>query len=210
MITKYEKFLESSNDDKYIVRIIKYGKKNYVSRLNKHHSDGYDVVVTSKNPFSDPDVLKMSKETALDIVGKSKGTKAINIKGQIIIEGVTPKTEVQDEIDRLMDKGLENLTPEEKEFLNNPYKPKETEKDTNEILKYYQIAENFFRSIIGVDVRNFDLNDKIDLFDVLHSEEEVYHVGNVIYYKYGIQIDPDNNNDFKLVNIFRKIAEKSK
>ena len=104
MITKYEKFLESSNDDKYIVRIIKYGKKNYVSRLNKHHSDGYDVVVTSKNPFSDPDVLKMSKETALDIVGKSKGTKAINIKGQIIIEGVTPKTEVQDEIDRLLER----------------------------------------------------------------------------------------------------------
>ena len=206
MITKYEKFLES-NEDKFIVRIIQHGKKNYVSRLNKHHSNGYDVIVTSKNPFSDPDVIK---ETALDIIGKSKNAKAINIKGQIITEGVTPKTEVQDEIDRLMDKGLDKLTPEEKEFLKNPYKPKEPEKDTQEILKYYQIAENFFRNVIGVDIRNFELNDKIDLFDVLHSEEEVYHVGNVIYYKYGVQIDPDNNNDFKLVNIFRKIAEKSK
>ena len=46
-----------------------------------------------------------------------------------LIEGVvTPKTYIENEIDRLIDKGIKNLTPKEKEFLKNPYKPDEEEK----------------------------------------------------------------------------------
>ena len=134
-------------------------------------------------------------------------------KGKNLLEGVvTPKTQVQDEIDRLMDKGFKNLTPEEMEFLKNPHKKQKPQNSNEkpEILKYYQIAEEFFRSVVGRDIRNFDLNDNLDLWDIMNSEEEVYHVGNTIYYKYGVQIDPENNNDFKLVNIFKKIYQKIK
>lgn len=120
------------------------------------------------------------------------------------------KTEVQSEVDRLMDKGLKNLTPEELEYLKNPYKQKEEPEETDnlEILKYYTIAEDFFRKVIGRDIRNFELNDDLDLWDIMSTEEEVYHVGNIIYYKYGVQIDSENNDDFKLVNIFKKISQR--
>ena len=124
-----------------------------------------------------------------------------------IFENVTPKTQVQDEIDRLMDKGIKNLTPEEMEFLKNPYKKKESN-NRPEILKYYQIAEEFFKTVVGRDIRNFDLDDNLDLWDIMNNDDEVNQVGNTIYYKYGVQIDPENNDDFKLVNIFKRISNK--
>jgi hypothetical protein len=112
---------------------------------------------------------------------------------------------VQDEIDRLLDKGIANLTPDEISFLKNPvFKLKKIEKP-KEILKYYNIAEIFFRKVLFADVRNYDLNDDLDLFDILANEDEVYDVVNKIYYMYRVQIDPENNNDFKLLNIFKKI-----
>jgi len=129
-----------------------------------------------------------------------------------IFENVTPKTQVQDEIDRLMDKGIKNLSPEEMKFLKNPHKKQEPQNSNEkpEILKYYQIAEEFFKNVVGRDIRNFELTDHLDLWDIMNTEEEVYHVGNTIYYKYGVQIDPENNDDFKLVNIFKRISEKIK
>ena len=121
------------------------------------------------------------------------------------------KPDLEIEMDDLLDKGIDNLTPEEIEFLKNPYKEKENKKpEKQEILKYYQIANNFFNKVLSTDIRNYDLDDKIDLFDILHNEEEVHEVVNSIYYMYGVQIDPENNSDFKLVNIFKKISEKMK
>jgi len=125
-------------------------------------------------------------------------------------EIVTPKTYVQSEMDKLLDKGLDNLSAEEIEFLKNPHKKDdEDEKPKQEILKYHQIAEEFFRNVIGRDVRNFELNDNLDLWDIMNDDDEVFNIGNILYYKYGIQIDPEINDDFKLVNIFKKISEKS-
>lgn len=112
---------------------------------------------------------------------------------------------IQDEIDRLLDKGIKNLTPEEMAFLKNPVFKQKVKQQTKEILKYYNVAENFFRRILFTDVRNYDLNDDLDLFDILANEDEVYDVANKLYYMYNVQIDPENNNDFKLLNIFKKI-----
>lgn len=125
-----------------------------------------------------------------------------------IQEGLTPKTEVQLEIDRLMDKGMKNLTPDELSFLKNPViKKKEPQpiQSSNEIDKYYKIAEDFFSRVVGRDIRNFELNDKLDLWDIFDTEDEVYHAGNTIYWMYGVQIDPENDNDYILLNIFKKI-----
>ena len=125
-------------------------------------------------------------------------------------ENVTPKPSIEDEIDALLDKGWNNLTPVQKDFLKNPNKPKEEEeKPKKDILKYYPTAEIFFRKVLGADVRNYDLDDNIDLYDIL-GEDEVYKAVNDIYYMYDIQIDPEDNNDFKLINIFKKISQKNK
>jgi hypothetical protein len=118
------------------------------------------------------------------------------------------KTDLEIEMDDLLDKGIENLTPDEIDFLKNPYKKEEKEFKKQEILKYYQIADNFFKRILSTDVRNYDLDDKIDLFDILHNDDEVHEVVNSIYYMYGVQIDPENNSDFKLLNIFKRISDK--
>lgn len=127
---------------------------------------------------------------AIELIYKGSGNDKLkrNWKKNRIIENVTPKTQVQDEIDRLMDKGIKNLTPEEMEFLKNPHKKQEPQKskDKPEILKYYQIAEEFFKNVVGRDVRNFELSDNLDLWDIMNTEEEVNHVGNTIYYKYGV------------------------
>lgn len=112
------------------------------------------------------------------------------------------------EIDRLMDKGLKNLSPDELAFLKNPVMKKDEpidEPEKNEIDKYYKIAEDFFKRIVGRDIRNFELNDELSLFDIFDSEDEVYHVVNTIYYMYGVQIDPENDDDYVLLNIFKKI-----
>ena len=118
------------------------------------------------------------------------------------------KTDLEIEMDDLLDKGIENLTPDEIDFLKNPYKEEEKKPQKQEILKYYQIADNFFKRILSTDVRNYDLDDKIDLFDILHNDDEVHEVVNSIYYMYGVQIDPENNSDFKLLNIFKRISDK--
>jgi len=120
------------------------------------------------------------------------------------------KTDLEIEMDDLLDKGIENLTPDEIDFLKNPYKKEEKESKKQEILKYYQIADNFFKRILSTDIRNYDLDDKIDLFDILHNDDEVHEVVNSIYYMYGVQIDPENNSDFKLLNIFKRISDKIK
>jgi hypothetical protein len=129
-----------------------------------------------------------------------------------LFEGVTPKSEVQTEIDCLIDKGIENLNSKEIEFLKNPYKPKPESKLRNgqDIMKYYGIASNFFEKVIGTDIRNYELNDDLTLFDILANEEEVDHVVNIIFYKYHIQIDPENNDNYKLVDIFKRIYERIK
>jgi hypothetical protein len=129
-----------------------------------------------------------------------------------VSENVTPKTRIEDEIDRLMDKGYKNLTPDEQDFLKNPYKSTEEPKEEpkKEILKYYSIAEDFFRRVLSTDVRNYELNDNLDIFDIVKDDNEAFDVANTIYYKYGIQIDPENNDEFKLVNIFKKINSKIK
>jgi hypothetical protein len=123
------------------------------------------------------------------------------------------KTSMEEEIDRLMDKGYDNLTPEEKEFLKNPHEvevPELKPQKEKQILKYYDIGKDFFNRIVGTDIRNYDLNDTIDLFDIMDNEDEVYQVANTLYYMYGVQIDPEDNNDYKLVNIFKKISSKAK
>jgi hypothetical protein len=123
------------------------------------------------------------------------------------------KTSMEEEIDRLMDKGYDNLTPEEKEFLKNPHEVEVHElkpQKEKQILKYYDIGKDFFNRIVGTDIRNYDLNDTIDLFDIMDNEDEVYQVANTLYYMYGVQIDPEDNNDYKLVNIFKKISSKAK
>lgn len=125
-----------------------------------------------------------------------------------IFEGLTQKSEVQMEIDRLMDKGLKNLTPDELSFLKNPVMKKDEpidEPEKNEIDKYYKIAEDFFNRVVGRDIRNFELTDKLDLWDIFDTEDEVYHAGSTIYYMYGVQIDPENDDDYVLLNIFKKI-----
>ncbi len=133
---------------------------------------------------------------------------------KLFLESVTPKTDIEDKIDSLMDKGYDNLTPQEKEFLKNPKinhdKLKIEPKKSEEILNYYQAAENFFYKVIGRDVREFDLNDNLTLFDILNNEDEVDSVANTLYYMYNVQLNPEDNEDFKLVNIFKKIDKKIK
>ena len=79
------------------------------------------------------------------------------------------------------------------------------EPEKNEIDKYYKIAEDFFNRVVGRDIRNFELTDKLDLWDIFDTEDEVYHAGSTIYYMYGVQIDPENDDDYVLLNIFKKI-----
>jgi hypothetical protein len=138
--------------------------------------------------------------------------KVLYFRNYNLKESVTPKTNIEDEIDRLMDKGYDNLTPGEKQFLKNPYEitiPNNIKQQKEkQILKYYDIAQDFFDKIVGTDIRNYELNDSIDLFDIMADEDEVYQVANTLYYVYGVEIDPENNNDYKLVNIFKKISNK--
>lgn len=137
--------------------------------------------------------------------------KVLFVKNFNLKEGVTPKSSTEEEIDRLLDQGYDNLTPEEKQFLKNPYEIKVPElksQKEKQILKYYDIGKDFFNRVVGTDIRNYELNDNIDLFDIMDNEDEVYQVANTLYYMYGVQIDPEDNNDYKLINIFKKISNK--
>lgn len=78
---------EEFNEDLFIVKIIKHGEKQYISRLNDHTTDGFDVTVTSKSPFRDPEVLKLDRETAQSLLNRNKNyiMTAVNIKGEELI-----------------------------------------------------------------------------------------------------------------------------
>lgn len=144
--------------------------------------------------------------------GEDAGSISAVVPNSKFIEKIevfeSAKSDFEIEMDELLDRGIRNFKPEEIDNLKNPVK--EQPKQKEEILKYYQIADNFFNRVLSTDVRNYDLNDQIDLFDITSNEDEVFQMANTIYYMYGVQIDPEKNEDFKLVNIFRKINDKIK
>lgn len=144
--------------------------------------------------------------------GEDAGSISAVVPNSKFIEKIkvfeSTKSDFEIEMDKLLDRGIRNFKPEEIDNLKNPVK--EQPKQKEEILKYYQIADNFFNRVLSTDVRNYDLNDQIDLFDITSNEDEVFQMANTIYYMYGVQIDPEKNEDFKLVNIFRKINDKIK
>jgi len=128
-----------------------------------------------------------------------------------IFENVTPKTNIEEEIDRILDKGYNNLTSDEKYFLKNTHNiTKKYKSPIQKIDNYYDIAQEFFKKIIGTDIKNYKLDDNIDLFDIMNNEDEVIQVVNMLYYIYNVQIDPEVDNDYKLLNIFKKISMKTK
>jgi len=93
-------------EDKVIIKIISHGEKKYLTNIQQ---SSYSMK-SSKNPFADPDIIKLDVDTAMGIVSQPR-FKGFGMKVQVVdING----NNLYNTVDNVINEEVEN-------FLNESY-----------------------------------------------------------------------------------------